>query len=188
VYHRAVLLILFLLAVGCGKGTTTSSKSATGDDAPKPTPTIIPTVKPTPSVVDKNEKLESWAMDLVDGDKAESEHAAVELGKVGEPALPYFIKALKSDKNPDKVYVKLNALQQLQKGKDWTKKHSTELAPVLNNALKDIKAEVRREVADTIDILAFTDSIAALRQAVGTEGDAATKRKMEEVLKKIDKK
>jgi HEAT repeats len=182
VYRCAVPLILLLLLMGCNKGTTTPSKNS-GGDGPKATPT---SAKPGGNdisalpIVHKGVPLDKWAESLMKGPEDESHLAAKELGSVGEPALPYFIKAMDSDKKHVKVY----SLEQLRDGKAWAKKHA-DLVPVLNKALNDTSSDVRWSAAETIVVLDFPDSLAALRKAAGGgEPDPTIREKMLAMVKK----
>jgi HEAT repeat protein len=178
VYRCAVPLILLLLLMGCNKDTTPSKNPANDGTKPK-LKTDDKVVNPTP-LEHKGVKLDDWAEALMKGPDGESQHAAKELGEVGEPALPYFIKAMDSEKD----YVKIHSLEQLREGKAWAKKHP-ELVPVLNKALKDTYTKVRLNAAETIVVLDFPDSIAALRQrAEGGEPDINAREKMLAMVKK----
>jgi hypothetical protein len=181
-----VPLILLLLLTGCGKGTTTPGKGSTGD-GPKTTTTTSakkPDLDPK-AIVHKGHTLDVWATNLMKGSDIESYTAAVELGEVGEPALPYFIKAMESDRPKVKYFT----LQQLQKGKAWARNHDKELVPVLNKAMsRDEHAiEVRREAAITVGVLQFPESVVALGKSRDAEPDPGTKDKMTEILKELKK-
>jgi hypothetical protein len=190
VYRIVVPFVVLLLLFGCKAGSTTSGKPAAstgkGTDSGS-TNTATQTATNTTST-DKQDKLydghtlEQWRQQLMDEkDQAVSDNAAFVLEKIGAEQLPYLVKAM----NGKKDYIRLNVLDILNAGKEWAKKEGNTLTALLNKALQDDSAKVRRKASEVIAVLQFPDSVAALRKAAAKEEDPKTKQTMEENLAKI---
>jgi HEAT repeat protein len=192
VYRIVVPLVVLLLLAGCKGGSTTSGKPATTGNTSTTETThkhtgteLTSTGKDTgPKLTVKYEgqTADVWAKQLLsETDKALSENAAFALKEIGEESLPFLPNAMEAKQQ----WVKINALSVVETDKSWAKNGAKYLVPMLDKALHDDAAKVRKQASAVIAILQFPESVAALKKAVAREEDPNTKAAMEKDLQKI---